>query len=350
MVIERNRKNPLIIPADVKPSREDFSVECVFNAGVTRYNDDIILLLRVAERPIQTDESKVTVPIIKEVNGKFELQLISFDKNDSSCDFSDSRLIKKNDEMYLTSMSHIRIAKSKDGINFDIDETPFIFPQTQYEEFGVEDPRVTFIDGEYYINYSAVSSKGIATNLVKTKDFKNVEQEGIIFPVENRDVCIYPEKINGKYYALHRPVPSMIGNPEMWIASSEDLIHWGRHEFLMGTKKEGWESGRIGGGAVPFKTEKGWIEIYHGADKNNRYCLGALLLDLDDPTKIIARSEKPILEPEAKYEVEGFFGNVVFSCGVLCENECVKIYYGASDEVIALAEISIEEIYKLLNV
>jgi predicted GH43/DUF377 family glycosyl hydrolase len=105
-----------------------------------------------------------------------------------------------------------------------------------------------------------------------------------------------------------------------------------------------WDNGRIGGGAVPIKTDKGWLELYHAADKNHRYCMGAVLLDLNDPTKVIARTDKPILEPEASYEVDGFFGNVVFSCGALVEGDVVKIYYGVADTSMACAELRLKEI------
>ncbi|GGH86343.1 putative GH43/DUF377 family glycosyl hydrolase [Pullulanibacillus pueri] len=181
-----------------------------------------------------------------------------------------------------------------------------------------------------------------------TKDFKTVERKGMIFAPENKDVLIFPEKINGKYYALHRPVPKSVGGPEVWIAESTNLVHWGNHKHLLGLRESMWDNGRIGGGAVPIKTDKGWLELYHGADKDHRYCMGAVLLDLNDPTKVIARSNQPILEPEADYEVEGFFGNVVFSCGALLEGDKVKIYYGVADTSMAGAELSLQDILDTL--
>ncbi|MBO0959904.1 glycoside hydrolase family 130 protein [Neobacillus sp. MM2021_6] len=350
--INRYEHNPILTPADVSPLREDFTVECVFNAGVATYQDETILLLRVAERPVQANESVLRVPVLKEVDGHYQLTIHEMDKSDSRYDFSDPRKVKQKDidtYVYLTSMSHLRLARSKNGVDFEVDDHAFIFPDNQYEAFGTEDSRITFIDGWYYINYTAVSEKGITTALARTKDFVTVERLGIIFTTENRDVTIFPEKINGHYFALHRPVPKQIGRAQMWTASSPDLLHWGKHEFLMGVG-EGWQSQKIGGGAVPFRTEKGWIEIYHGADETNRYTLGAVLLDLEDPTKILAKTSEPILEPEAVYEVEGFFGNVVFSCGVVAEGNNVKIYYGGADNVMALAEITVDEIYKCLGV
>jgi len=350
--IKRHEKNPLITPQDVKPSRSDFTIECVFNAGVTKYKDEVILLLRVAERPIQTNSDLLTVPILKKIGEDFELDVFDIDRHNPAYDFSDPRKVKQIDidsYVYLTSMSHLRIARSKNGVDFIVEDEPFIFPNNRYEAFGAEDPRITFIDGTYYINYTAVSDKGITTALAKTNDFQSVERLGIIFTTENRDVTIFPEKINGNYFALQRPVPKQIGRGEMWTATSPNFIHWGEHKFLMGVE-EGWQSLKIGGGAVPFKTEKGWIEIYRGADRDHRYTLGAVLLDSEDPNKILAKTAEPILSPEAKYEIEGFFGNVVFTCGVLFEDDIVKIYYGGADNVMALAEIHIEEIYRALGV
>ncbi len=348
MNVVRHSNNPIITPMDVVPSRSDFIVECVLNAGVTIYNNEVILLLRVAERPIQDQEDVVKVPILDTAGEYAFLQVVEFNKAD--VDLSDSRMVNKDGELFLTSLSHLRIARSMDGVHFTVEQTPWMFPENVYETYGIEDPRITYIEGEYYINYSAVSVYGITTALAKTKDFVSLERLGIIFAPENRDVCIFPEKINEKYYALHRPVPKMIGNPEMWMAESPDLICWGNHKHLIGLQRDGWESGRIGGGAVPFKTEKGWVAIYHGADSDNRYCLGVLLLDEKDPSKVIARSKYPILEPQEKYELEGFFGNVVFSCGVLYQDQIVYIYYGCADTSMSLATVSIQDIYEYLGV
>ncbi len=116
---------------------------------------------------------------------------------------------------------------------------------------------------------------------------------------------------------MTRPVPKAIGSPEMWIAESPDMIHWGNHRFLMGLREGSWDGGRMGGGAVPLATDEGWLELYHGADSQDRYCMGAVLLDNNDPGKVLARSRIPFLSPDADYEAFGFFGGVVFSCGAV---------------------------------
>jgi predicted GH43/DUF377 family glycosyl hydrolase len=350
MNVYRYEENPLLTPADVKPHREDFEVVGVFNAGIAKYQDEVIMLLRVAERPVSEDPCIVKSAVLDEAAK--ELHILDFDLRDPKYDFSDPRVIRgaeKDKIKYLTSLSHLRIARSSDGRHFTVDEKPFLFPETRFETFGIEDPRITQINDTYYIVYTAVSPLGVAAGMASTKDFRSVERHGLIFAPENKDVLLFPEKINGKYYALHRPAPNSIGAPEIWIAESENLIHWGNHRFLLGLREDRWDNCRIGGGAVPIKTEKGWLELYHAADQNSRYCMGAVLLDLNDPSKVIARSDHPVLEPEASYEVEGFFGNVVFSCGVLVEGDTVKMYYGAADDSMACAELSLQELMDSLT-
>ena len=347
MAIIRYTKNPVISIKDVKPSRADFEVIGVFNPGVIKIGDETLLLLRIAERPINKDISKCTCPIFDVDTCKVTVKC--FDRSDSSYDFSDPRVIFSEEQSYLTSMSHLRVARSKDGYNFEIEEKTSIIPSNSYEAFGVEDPRITHIDGKYYINYSCASPKGITTFLASTIDFKEYKREGIIFHPDNKDVTIFPEKINGKYYALHRPSSSHYGKPEMWIAESPDLICWGNHTHVAGVRKGFWDDGRIGASAVPFKTDYGWIEIYHGATEDNRYCLGAMLLDADEPWKVLARSSTPLVEPTEKYELEGFFGNVVFCCGAIIDGENIRIYYGAADDSVACLDMSIYDILENLN-
>ncbi|MEH7380528.1 glycoside hydrolase family 130 protein [Bacillus sp. JJ1533] len=350
MNIYRYEENPLITPMDVTPYHKNFEVIGAFNAGVTEYNGEILLVLRVAERPLSEDPNIVKAPVYNPTTN--ELEVIELNKDDARYDFSDPRVIldkETNKFVYLTSLSYLRLARSTDGRHFTIDEKPFVYPSNIHETFGIEDPRVTKIEDMYYVYFSAISPMGVGESLVSTKDFEHTVHHGMIFSPENKDVTIFPEKINGKYYALHRPVPSATGAPQVWIAESDNLRYWGNHQFLFGLRKNMWDDGRIGAGAVPFKTEKGWLELYHGASQDNRYCMGAVLFDLEDPTKIIARSEKPILEPETSYEVEGFFGNVVFSCGALVEGDIVKMYYGVADTSMACAELSLKEILDSLT-
>ena len=347
MKVYRSPDNPIITPEHVKPSREDFEIIGVFNAGVTRFNKEVFLLLRVAERPIQKNPDKVLTAIFDSNRG--QLVIKEFPKDNPEIDFSDPRLIITPDGTYLTSISHLRLARSQNSIKFEIEKNPTIGPENEYEAFGLEDPRISLIESKYYIHYVGVGHFGVTTCLISTKDFNSFERHGVIFCPDNKDVVIFPERIDGKYYALHRPVSPLFGKQEIWIAESPDLCCWGNHRCLMGPRKGYWDEIKIGASAVPFRTDLGWLEVYHGVDKNNRYCLGAVLLDNHKPWTIISRTERPIFKPEVDYELNGFFGNVVFSCGLLNEDSKLKIYYGAADTVICYAEISLEDTIKSLN-
>lgn len=350
--MKRSLKNPIITIEDIAPSRSDLKVDGVFNAAATKYNNEVILLLRVAESFIEAEnENLVQIPIMENGN----LIKIELDKKADAdkYNFDDSRQIfnKATGVIdYLTSLSHIRIARSKDFENFVIDEKPFILPHDRYETWGVEDPRICLIDGVYYINYTAVSELGPLTKLVKTTDFETYEDLGIIFLPENKDVSLINRKIDGKYYAYNRAVPKAFGTPDIWIAESKDLVNWGNHRHVLAVNGEDcWENGRIGGGAPSFETESGWLHIYHAADRDNRYCLGAFLADKNDPGIILQKTLKPLLEPEMDYEINGFFGNVVFTCGLVVEGNVVYIYYGAADDKMCLATFTLEEIFESMD-
>jgi predicted GH43/DUF377 family glycosyl hydrolase len=342
--ITRFDENPLVTPVDVKPSREDFEVVCAFNAGAIRVNDEILLLLRVAERP-KHGPDEVLGPHLNLADASEGMQILRVKRDDPDLEMPDSRVFKYKGIWYLTSISHLRVARSKDGRNFTVDESPSLLPNCQEEELGIEDPRITKLGDEYYINYSSISTKGVLTGLAVTRDFRSFERKGIIFPPDNRDVTIFPEKIGGRYACYHRPLASMFERGDMWYATSPDMVHWGGHRFAFGPQAGSWDAWRVGGGAVPFKTKDGWLEIYHAADADQRYCLGAFLADGEKPYKIIGHCSEPILSPDAPYEREGFFGNVVFTCGAVVEDDGrVLIYYGAADERIAGAETSVDDL------
>ena len=341
MTANRYQKNPIITIEQVRPSRSDFTVIGVFNCGVTKYKGQTILLLRVAEN-VKSIKNEVFVPLYSQQEGKIVVK--AFDRANRSFNFSDPRFIVTPEQLYITSISHIRLARSFDGINFEIDETPFITSSSKVDEFGVEDPRVTKIGNTYYINYSCISSSGVSTCLARTKDFVNVEKLGIMFLPDNKDVAIFPKKIKGNYYILNRPVSAYFQKPEMWICKSKDLKAYYGYQLLLELRKSHFDSDRLGASCVPFLTKYGWIEIYHGATKDDKYCLGAILLDKNDPTKVLKRSVKPIMEPITVYEKNGFKNNIIFSCGCNVEGDIIHLYYGACDKSICYATLSIEEI------
>jgi len=277
-------------------------------------------------------------------NGISKAEVFEASLDDPEVELQDTRGVKHKGRDYLSTLSHIRIARSKDGFNFTVDEKPFIFPSKGEEIYGIEDARATFVDGEYYINYTVVSSNGFSTKLGRTKDFKNVEDLGIIFCPENKDASIFPEKIGGKYYALHRPNNAGFGKPSIWCAESPDLLHWGSHKCIASPRDMYWESMKIGGGPPSIKTEEGWLQIYHGKGDGQVYSLFALLLDKNDPSKVLKRSMKPMIKPEEKYEKEGFFGNVIFTNGLVEVGEDLYIYYGACDNFTCVFTVKTKDI------
>lgn len=343
----RNPQNPLIKPTQIAASRPDWEVIGVFNPGVAQVGDETLLLVRVAERPAQTDRAWIACPTVDE---RGEVILHRVRRDDPAWDTRDPRIVRHRHSgaVYLTSLSHIRRARSHDGIHFTVEAGPWLFPQSPLEAFGVEDMRVTPLDDAWLLNYSAVSGHGIATALATTRDFEHIERLGIGFPPSNRDVTVFPRRIGGQYAAYHRPMPGEFGRYSIWLATSPDLLRWGDHRPVL-EGQGGWEAGRVGGGAPPLWMPEGWLVIYHAADAQQRYCLGAFLAAHDDPSRILARCPLPILSPEKDYETEGFFGKVVFTCGALLRDGVVRVYYGASDETIALAEAPLNAILESLR-
>jgi predicted GH43/DUF377 family glycosyl hydrolase len=320
-------------------------IECLLNPGVFRFDGKIWLLLRVAERPEQKI-GKVSFPVF---NTQGDIQVLEYDHSDPLLDRSDPRVIRYAGQYYLTTLSHLRLVASADGIHFT--EQPSYQPLTGHgdlESYGIEDCRVVQIDSTYYLTFTEVSANGVGIGLRSTTDWRHFVNHGMIFPPHNKDCAIFGERIDGKYYAFHRPSSPEIGGNYMWIAESPDLIHWGNHRCIARTRPNMWDSARLGAGASPIRTSKGWLEIYHGATAENRYCLGAMLLDLQQPWKVMARSHDPIMEPTADYERTGFFGNVLFTNGHLVNGDEVTIYYGASDSVICAAKFSIQQILQTL--
>ncbi|RLD10163.1 MAG: glycosidase [Chlamydiae bacterium] len=342
--MKRHPDNPLITPDILAPSAPGLKVLGAFNAGVTVYNNQIILLLRVAERCIEKPEF-VSVPIYSFANDKSEFKIINFRKNDPDVFLKDTRGVVYKGIDYLSTLSTIRIARSNDGINFIVDNKPFIFPEVPEEKYGCEDARVQKFSNEFFITYSAVSQDGWATSLATTRDFKSLNRKGMIFYPLDKDVCLFPEKINGRYYALHRPHNEGFGKPSVWISSSDNLLDWGGHKCLIRPRENKWESQKIGAGGPPIKTDKGWLVIYHGKGDNSVYHLFTLLLDKSDPTKILSRADVPFFSPEKSYETNGFFPNVVFSNGHIEQpNGEIFIYYGACDETTNLLITTVDEL------
>ncbi|MBE2205335.1 MAG: glycoside hydrolase family 130 protein [Chthoniobacterales bacterium] len=341
-MINRFSENPLFRPSDLRPSRPDVEILCAFNPAATLFQGRRLLMLRVAERAI-ADPGCVAAPIYQPETG--DVVIRQFRLDDPDLEMKDPRFFKHRGIIYLTSLSHFRVATSEDGEHFNIDPQPTMFPEGPYEAFGIEDARITRLDGTYYVNYTAASERGVVTALAQTDDFRTFRRCGILFGPDNKDVAIFPEKISGRYQAFHRPAVIHAGLPSIWTASSENLLDWGRHEFVIGPRAESWDCERVGAGAPPVKTPQGWLALYHAADHRTRYCLGALLLDLERPWKVLARSREPFFVPEAPYERKGFMPDVVFHNGTVdLGNGELELYYGGADLVTCGARVRIADL------
>ena len=271
-------------------------------------------------------------------------------------------ITKSGNEYIMLFRSHLHngrsilgLARSKDGYSFTVEDKPFMTPESagvfaEYESFGVEDPRITFIDNEYLITYSAYSQHGVRIGLAKTKDWRTVERFSLITEADYRNVVIFPEKFNGLYARLDRP-HSEISPWSVWISYSPDLRYWGESKLIMKPVTYHWDEMKIGPGAPPIKTEKGWLNIYHGVFPTmdgSVYGLGVALHDLHDPSKIIGVGDDWILQPEEPYEITGYVHNVVFTCGAIAEDDgSVKIYWGGADTVMCVGTAKIEELVNM---
>ncbi|MGO8870913.1 MAG: glycosyltransferase [Acidimicrobiales bacterium] len=388
----RLTENPILTAADVPPSQPSLEVVSVLNAAAARIGDETILLLRVGERPrigMNPPDGAMTLDLSgpdprlrslpEGISGDRLVGLAFLDtqhvpvrvvnvflpRDLDGLDLSDPRTIRYhrtaggfNDREYdftdfLTQMSHLRVARSRDGVNFEVEPTPAVSPANAFEEYGCEDPRATLIDGVWHITYVSVSRLGITTSRLTTTDFRTFERHGVMFLPDHKDVVLFPERIGGRYVALTRPMPGSFDRVlGTWVAFSEDLIHWGTHHPVAMPRWGMWDELRTGGSCVPFRVPEGWLEIYHGVDRNRQYALGGLLLDAEDPTKVIARSPEPILRPIEPYERTGLFNDTVFSCGHVAlpgRGNQIRVYYGAADSCMAAADFKVSAILAQLD-
>jgi predicted GH43/DUF377 family glycosyl hydrolase len=263
-------------------------------------------------------------------------------------------VIKHNHEYIMIFRSHrlngrsiLGIARSCDGYEFKVDPEPFLLPFDEYDEYGVEDPRITYLDKEYLITYSAYSKYGVRIGLARTLDFSQVERVSYITQPDMRNVVIFPEKFGEYYVRLDRP-HTELNRWSIWISYSKDLVHWGQSKIVMSSQYYRWDAMKLGPGAPPIKTEKGWLNIYHGVYETMAgavYRLGVALHDLKDPAKIIGVGDKWILEPEDPWERVGYVPNIVFTCAAVPEEDgSLKIYWGGADTVMCVGTANINEL------
>ena len=296
MLINRYKKNPILTKDDVP-----YPVATVHNAGVVKFGEKYMMLFRSHQ---------------------------------------------------FTGRSVLGLAESDDGFQFKVRKEPFMIPSkegvfSKYEEYGVEDPRIVMIDGEYLITYSAYSRHGVRIGLAKTEDFEQLERVSLITEADYRNVVIFPEKFSGLYARLDRP-HSEISPWSIWISYSPDLIFWGESELIMKPVQYHWDEMKIGPGAPPIKTSRGWLNIYHGVFPTmdgSVYRLGVALHNLKNPSEIIAVGDEWILQPEEVYEITGYVHNVVFTCGAIPEEDgSVKLYWGGADKVMCVGTAMLDDL------
>jgi beta-1,4-mannooligosaccharide/beta-1,4-mannosyl-N-acetylglucosamine phosphorylase len=313
-VIHRHPANPILSPGDVA-----YQPLLVFNVGVTRFQGRYVMAFR---------------------NDYGTPGAINITRSD------------------------IGLAFSADGIQWSVADAP-CFRLHDAETLRAYDPRLTVIDSRCYMCFAVDTLHGIRAGIAVTDDFAHFEILTLSLP-DNRNVVLFPERINSKYVRLDRPFPvySRFSAEafDIWLSESPDLCYWGNSSLVLGAERVAWANRKIGPGAPPVKTPRGWLTLFHAVDfdpqrgKNGweerwqkRYTAGIMLLDLADPRKIVGIANQPLLVPEAPYETSGGFRNdVIFPTGMILEPDGeVKIYYGAADTVTCLATVDVNDLLAL---
>ncbi len=252
-------------------------------------------------------------------------------------------------------ISHLTVARSENGVDeWEIDPQPTLRPEPeQYPEelWGIEDPRITWLEElrQWAITYTAFSEGGPLVSLATTKDFKTFQRLGPVMPPEDKDAALFPVRFDGRWAMLHRPVAKVVAiEAHIWLSFSPNLKHWGEHlEVIQARRGAWWDANKIGLSAPPMQTPEGWLVLYHGVRttaSGSIYRLGLVLLDLEDPRKVIRRSDEWIFGPKASYEREGDVDDVVFPCGWINKNGKILMYYGAADSRICLATANLKDL------
>ncbi|MBT3199009.1 MAG: glycosidase [Phycisphaerales bacterium] len=291
-IVARNSKNPLISLSDLP-----FRAGDIWNAGIVRFKGKFLMLLTV-----------------EELEGHYSIYR----------------------------------ADSDDGEQFTIQREPFMTrspspDRVMYESVGIRDPRITPLNGDFFITYVADGDHGLRVALARTSDFETIEHIGYLSQVDVKNGVMFPRQIDGKFVMLKRPD----AGGSIWLSYSADLDFWGGCTAIMTPRGGFWDSTRIGPSAPPIEIDEGWLLIYYGEKGTSAgplVRLGAVILDRDDPSRVLARSNVPILAPRERYERIGDVPNVVFSTGVLLEDGVLSVYYGASDSCICLGKAPLDVI------
>jgi predicted GH43/DUF377 family glycosyl hydrolase len=248
-------------------------------------------------------------------------------------------------------ISRLGYARTLNGTEISFRSSdPVLEPSADWEEFGCEDPRITWVDGVFYVTYTAYSRRGPRIALASTRDFQHFEKYGLVGPDRNdKDCVLFPEKISGRVAMLHRLHSNVqVAYFKSFEALGDSREFWNgyvRHfdNFEVMRVKFPWEKRKVGVGPPPIKTERGWLVIYHGVSIDRVYRAGAILLDLNEPTRVLARTKEPILEPEMEFEKHGVVPNVVFPDGAVVQDGQLLVFYGGADKVCCGASAPMEQ-------
>jgi beta-1,4-mannooligosaccharide/beta-1,4-mannosyl-N-acetylglucosamine phosphorylase len=298
-LFQRSDANPILTVADLP-----YQANSVFNPGAARVDGETVLLARVED---------------------------------------------------MRGISQLHVARSADGVtDWRFDPEPLLradVDQDPEETWGCEDPRVTWLPEreEWVIAYTAYSRRGPLVSLATSRDFRTVRRLGPAMPPEDKDAALFPRRFDGRWAMIHRPSP-LRGGAHMWISYSPDLRHWGDHQLLLEARAGAWwDANKIGLGPPPLETAEGWLVLYHGVHATSDgpiYRAGLALLDLEDPTRVLRRTDEWVFGPSAPYELTGDVGRVVFPCGWTLDEAAgtLFLYYGGADTVIGVATAPLGEV------
>jgi predicted GH43/DUF377 family glycosyl hydrolase len=257
-------------------------------------------------------------------------------------------------------ISHLTAARSQDGFTgWKVDAAPLIAadPADRTSCWGVEDARITRLDelDGWLISYTAYGPGGPCVALAVTQDFRSVEQIGIAMPPEDKNASLLSRHIDGKFVLFHRPASHQTGRADVWLSRSTDLRSWTTPEPVLRARSSiWWDSVRVGIGPPPLDTPDGWLCVYHGVKQmvgGPIYRAGLVLLDRDDPTRVLRRGEDWVLGPREDYERVGDVPNTVFPTGLVHDpaSDQLRIYYGAADTVIAVVSAPLDTVLEYVR-
>ena len=252
----------------------------------------------------------------------------------------------------MRGFSHLTVARSADGFtNWEIDSNPTLEADqdSREERWGLEDPRIIWLEEQkqFAITYTSFSEGGPVVSLAITKTFRTFARLGALLPPEDKDACLFPRRLKGRFALIHRPI--VRGEAHMWVSFSPDLKHWGDHRPMIKTRHANWDCHRVGLACQPIETEQGWVIFYHGVRITTAgaiYRVGLALLDLEEPWKVLRRSDEYVLGPREPYERIGDVSGVIFPTGATVHKETdqLNLYYGAADCTIAVATANFSEV------